>query len=139
MGTQAQRVKRMVYRDGPFKVRFKLIREDGEYLTSSDVDSITYRIERSILNRSNQWEPQKNEQGQTVHYDVTVPTIAILDDPVACYNDDGDEDYYNFEYIFPTDGASLFPQRNRQYLITFRLELSDGNISVPPEILCQMY
>ena len=139
MGTQAQRVTRMVYRDGPFKVRFKLIREDGDYLTSSDVDSISYRIESSVPNWSGQWEAQKNEQGQTVHYDVSVPISAVLDEPVACYNDDGEEDYYNFEYIFPTDGASLFPFRDRKYLITFRIELSDGNISVPPEILCQLY
>lgn len=137
MGTQASRVTRMVYKDGPFKVRLKLIRDDGDYLTSEDVTSITYRIEQSVMYRTNQWEPQTNN-GQRVHYDVSVPTSAVLDDPVACINDDGEEDHYNFEFIFPTSGAGLFPQRERQYLVTFRLELSDGHISVPPEILCKL-
>jgi hypothetical protein len=139
MGTQATRLIRRVYRDGPFKLRLKLLTNTGAYLQREDVTAISYRIEQSSAYSASSWGKMADSSGAIVHYDVSIPLNSVLSSYESCTNDDGVADTYNFEYIFPTSGASLFPDHSRDYLLTLRITLADGNICVPPEILCTTF
>lgn len=66
---------------------------------------------------------------------ITIPVTAILDTPMATTNDDGEADYYNFEYTF---GPNIFPLLNRRNMIMIQFNATDGKAFFAPRIICEV-
>lgn len=135
MGTQATRIIRNVYQDGLFLLRLKNKLLDDSYLLPEHVTAITAQVlqDRQYTGEM-EWDTMR-ANGATINNAIVVPTSALLDTPVACTNDAGESDYYNFEWIF---GPRIFPIMNRSNMIIVRFDLVDGKYFFSPRIICRV-
>jgi len=136
MTHQAQKIIRASYKDGLFMVRLKLKKADGTYLQASSVTSIVGQVLQDVqYSGESDWTDMKDAGGTTINNNIQIPTSAILATPVACMNDDGASDYYNFVYTF---GPNIFPLFGRSNMIIIRFNLTDGKYFYAPRIVCRV-